>query len=175
MAKAPKAWVAGLAAAVLAACSSDDPGASYRTSPDYRAEGGDEARDTVIPGGITLFSDSAGSGREGAVAVNAFLWRAALDTLAFMPLASADPFGGVIISDWYAPPDTPSERFKVNIYILGRSLRADGLKVTVFRQTRDSADRWSDAAVGADVATEFENAVLARARELRLQAVAESG
>jgi hypothetical protein len=175
MAKAPAALIALAAALAVAGCSSDEPGASYRTSPEYRDEAGERPRDTVIPGGITLFSDSGGSGREGAVAVNAFLWRAALDTLAFMPLASADPFGGVIISDWYAPPDTPNERFKVNIYILGRALRADGLKVTVFRQTRDAMDRWTDAAVGAEVATEFENAVLARARELRLQAVAESG
>ena len=76
--------------------------------------------------------------------MNAFLWRASLDTIAFMPLASADPFGGVIITDWYAPPETPDERFKVNIYILGRILRADGLKVSVFRQTRDAGGQWRD-------------------------------
>src|SRR5262245_46903505 len=93
--------------------------------------------------GLSLFGNSKGDGSEGAVAVNAYLWRASLDTVAFMPLASADPFGGVIISEWYSPPETPEERFKVTIYILGRALRADGLKVSVFRQTHDPQGRWN--------------------------------
>ncbi|MCB2109084.1 MAG: DUF3576 domain-containing protein [Rhodobacteraceae bacterium] len=169
------ATLAVAAAAFLSGCSSSDPGATYRTSPEYRAEtGGATAENDKMFGGLNLFSDSPGDGRTGPVAVNAYLWRASLDTVAFMPLASADPFGGVIITDWFAPPATPDERFKVNIYILGRDLRADGLKVTVFRQTRDLADRWSDAVVGSEVSTEFENAVLSRARELRLSSVAES-
>jgi hypothetical protein len=168
-----------LTAFLLAGCGGDNaPADSYRTSPDYRAQNPGEAenRETVFGGGvpgINLFGSDK-EGRDGAVAVNAFLWRAALDTAAFMPLASADPFGGVIISDWYAPPETPDERFKINVYIIGRTLRADGLKVSVFRQTQDPQGRWADAPVGADVATEFENAVLSRARQLRLQAVAEN-
>jgi hypothetical protein len=167
---------AGLALA-LGGCGGGEQADSYRTSPEYRAQNPGEAenRETIFGGrglGINLFGGDK-DGRDGAVAVNAFLWRAALDTVAFMPLASADPFGGIIITDWYAPPETPDERFKVNVYILGRALRADGLKVSVFRQVQDAQGRWADAAVGADVATEFENAVLARARQLRLQAVAE--
>ena len=154
-----------IVAVLLSACSSSD---TAQVSPDYA-----DAAPPGGGGGITLFGDSDGGGEDGAVAVNAFLWRASLDTLAFMPLASADPFGGVIITDWYAPPETPDERFKVNVYILGRALRADGLKVSVFRQTEGPGGRWLDAVVGADVATEFENAVLTRARELRLQAVSE--
>ena len=178
-ARISKTWLtAGLLVAVLTGCSSDKaPSDSYRTSPDYRAQNPAEANkaDTVFAGvpGINLFGSDK-EGRDGAVAVNAFLWRAALDTAAFMPLASADPFGGVIISEWYAPPETPDERFKINVYIIGRTLRADGLKVSVFRQTQDPQGRWADAPVGADVATEFENAVLSRARQLRLQAVAET-
>jgi len=156
----------------LGSCSllgSQQKGEDYQTSPDYQNNKSGEG--SVFEGGITLFGVSDGRGTEGAVAVNAFLWRASLDTISFMPLSSADPFGGVIISDWYSPPETPDERFKVNVYILGRVLRADGLKVSVFRQTRSETDRWQDAAVGADVATEFEDAVLTRARQLRMQAV----
>jgi hypothetical protein len=156
----------------VSACSGDDnKGSSYRTSPEFRSE----AAPSESGLGITLFGESNSQGTEGAVAVNAFLWRAALDTISFMPLASADPFGGVVITDWYAPPETPGERFKVNIYILGRSLRADGLKVSVFRQLEDAAGRWTDAPVGADVPGEFEESVLTRARQLRMQAVIENG
>ena len=99
--------------------------------------------------------------------VNAYLWRATLDTLNFMPLASADPVGGVVISDWYAAPDKPDEHMKVTVYILDRRLRADAVKVNVFRQTRNAAG-WTDAAVNPDTGIKLENAILARARELRL-------
>jgi len=104
----------------------------------------------------------------GALGVNAYLWRGALDTLAFMPLASADPFGGVIITDWYEPPAGQGERFKATAYILGRQLRADGVKVSIFRQT-NSNGRWVDASVSPVTTSEIENKVLARARELRSQ------
>ena len=89
-------------------------------------------------------------------------------TIQFMPLASADPFGGVIITDWYSASDNANERMKVTIYILDRRLRADGIKVAVFRQTRTADGRWADAQVNPDTATKLEDAILTRARELRL-------
>lgn len=106
------------------------------------------------------------------VAVNSYLWHATLDTVSFMPLASADPFGGVIITDWYSPPDAQSERFKVNILILGRDLRADGLRCTVFRQKRDAGGEWVEAAVDPKTGTDLENAILNRARQMRLSTAA---
>lgn len=105
-----------------------------------------------------------------AVGVNSYLWHATLDTLSFMPLASADPFGGVIITDWYSAPQDPNERMKLTIYILDRRLRADGLRIAVFRQAH-GADGWVDAQVNADTSTKLEDAILTRARELRLAAV----
>jgi uncharacterized protein DUF3576 len=114
-------------------------------------------------GGAT--SISAGGSR--TLGVNSYLWHATLDTLSFIPLASADPFGGVVITDWYSAPEAPNERMKVTVYILDRSLRADGLKVAVFRQTK-AADGWADAQVAADTSTKLEDAILTRARELRL-------
>jgi hypothetical protein len=84
-----------------------------------------------------------------------------------MPLASADPVGGIIISDWYAAPEKPDEHVKVNVYILDKRLRADALKVTVFRQVR-GATGWTDAQVNPDTGVKLENAILSRARELRL-------
>ena len=84
-----------------------------------------------------------------------------------MPLASADPFGGVIITEWYSPPNTPNERLKVTIYILDQRLRADGIRIAVFRQTR-SNEGWVDSPVNPDTATKLEDSILTRARELRL-------
>ncbi len=104
-----------------------------------------------------------------AIGVNAYLWRATLDTLSFMPLASADPFGGVIITDWWQPPSSPGERFKATAYVLGRELRADAIRVSIFRQVRGDNGQWVDAPVAQSTTGEIENKVLARARALRTQ------
>ena len=111
-------------------------------------------------------------GAENAnLGVNSFLWRATLDTLAFMPLASADPYGGTIITDWYSNPEAPSERFKVTVFILDTRLRADGLKVTVYKETRGVGGGWVTANTAAQTETDIQNAILTKARQLRLSNV----
>jgi len=102
------------------------------------------------------------------IGVNSFLWRATLDTLGFMPLTSADPFGGVIITDWYEDPKAKGERFKVNALILDKSLRADGVKITLFKQKLDEHGTWRDTEVPPNMAHDLEDTILTRARELRL-------
>ncbi|MEX2631764.1 MAG: DUF3576 domain-containing protein [Tistlia sp.] len=156
----------------LVACSAADPNTTY---PRSRPGGGatyEESESLFGPGGLNLFGggkeqpgfDGGGTG----IGVNAFLWRASLDTLSFMPLASADPFGGVIITEWYTPEQSARERFKVNIFILGRELRADGVRASVFRQVRDEAGVWADAPASEETNTEMEDAILTRARQLRI-------
>ena len=124
--------------------------------------------DSFVFGPGDRSSDETGTG--SGIAVNGYLWRASLDTMSFMPLSSADPFGGVIVTDWYVPPESPNERFKVQIYILDRQLRADGVRVTVFRQVRSGYDNWIEAEVKAETRAELENAILTRARQLRIDA-----
>ena len=102
--------------------------------------------------------------------VNSYLWRASLETLDFMPLTTSDPFGGVIITDWYANPEVPDERFKANVYILDANLRADALKTSIFKQVR-TGNSWADASVDADTSRQIENAILTRARELYIATV----
>jgi hypothetical protein len=101
----------------------------------------------------------------GGLSVNAVLWRASLETLSFMPLASADPIGGVIISDWYNDPAATNERVKVNLIISGLELRADALRASLFRETlRDG--RWVATATSVAAARQLENIILTRARDL---------
>ena len=121
--------------------------------------------------GLVLFgNDKKTAGDQGGtgLGVNAYLWRGTLDTLSFMPLVSADPFGGVIITDWYQPASASGERFKATAYILGRQLRADGIRIAIFRQVQQGG-QWIDAPVASSTTGEIENKVLARARELRAQ------
>lgn len=126
--------------------------------------------------GLQIFGggEETSSGGNG-IGVNSFLWRASLDTLSFIPLLSADPFGGVIITDWYTAAETPNERFKVTTYILDKRLRADGLKVAVFRQVRDANGDWVDLAAQKDTSVKLENAILIRARQLRISTIEAEG
>ena len=109
--------------------------------------------------GITIFGTgnseaaqqaAAAASGSGGIGVNAYLWRGALETINFMPLASADPFGGLIITDWYQPAGLTDERLKVHVLILDRSLRADGVQVSVFRQLRDARGDWVDEPVDTE-------------------------
>jgi len=122
-------------------------------------------------GGVDLLNlggDSGKSAENTGIGVNGFLWRATLDTVSFMPIASADPFGGVIITDWYSAPGNPNERVKLNIFIRDRDLRADGVKVSVFRQVRSSSGGWTDASVAVATSGSLENSILTKARQIKL-------
>lgn len=132
-------------------------------------------RGSLLGGDGLVFStrDRDSGGQATGIGVNSYLWRASLDTVSFMPVASADPFGGTILTDWYSPPDTPGERFKVNVYILDRDLRSDGVRVSVFRQEQDDTGNWRDATVSGETAREMENAILTRARQMRVGQTAE--
>jgi hypothetical protein len=130
-------------------------------------------RETVFgEGGLNFFSDKKGDvNNGGGLGVNSYLWRASLDTISFMPVNSADPFGGVIITDWHAPEASPNERLKLNVYILGKSLRADGIRVSVFRQVLGSDRVWRDAIVPESTKVKIEDSILTRARQIRNQTV----
>jgi hypothetical protein len=104
--------------------------------------------------------------RMTTIGVNAYLWRAALDTLSFAPLLQADANTGVIITDWYANPQSPTERVKVTASILDQDLRADALRVTASRQVNQSGT-WVNAPVSAATVQKLEDIILTRARDLR--------
>ena len=165
------ALLAVLFATALAACTGEDTVYPQQAQRKGGATYG-QPQSVFGEGGLNLFGGSdkplEEQGGSGGIGVNSYLWRASLDTISFMPLASADPFGGVIITDWYTPPESQTERFKVNVYILGRDLRADGIRAAVFRQKSDSQGGWVDAKVDQQTATDLENAILTRARQLRI-------
>ena len=160
---------------LLAACGLDvKPDYIDKRGDDYKYESdrAAEKNNSIFGGesGFNLLDLGKGKANEGGggIGVNSYLWRASLDTIAFMPLASADPFGGVIITDWYSPPEAPQERYKMSVYILGRELRADGVKVAVFRQRLNGGGGWADSAINKDTAINLENQILSRARQLRV-------
>ncbi len=160
--------LSGLAVILLATTVSCAPLKTTQTGvpmseDDLKRKRNEDIEDSVFS---NVFSSSNGATQGGGIGVNSFLWRATLDTISFMPLITADAFGGVILTDWRASLDAPNERFKMNIYILGRQLRADGVRVSVFRQVLDN-NVWRDANVPAETMTKVEDAILSRARQLR--------
>lgn len=157
----------------LTACSGVESEAKYPTGADRAATDGDiyaEAPSIFGPDGLSILGgrddNEDGSGATG-IGVNSYLWRAALDTVSFMPLASADPFGGVILTDWYSPEGITNERLKANVFIMGRKLRSDGIRVRLFKQER-SRGEWVDVNASSDSVRQLEDAVLTRARQLRV-------
>lgn len=130
----------------------------------------------LVAGGILALGLSAcgGGNKEKpiedqtyAISVNGYLWRAALDTLSFMPMAQVDGASGTILTEWYVNPDVPTERLKVAVYVLDRRLSADSVTVNTFREVAQ-ASGWVSAPVREGTAQKIEEAILRRARELRL-------
>lgn len=165
----PAGVVAGLLS--LSACS----GVKTTTPTVNNYEAGTVGTAPSGAGGLgTLFTfgkgaASSSNGPGSSIQVNAFLWRAALDTLSFMPMASADPFGGVIITDWYSPPSAPDTRFKANAYILSKTLTASAIQVSVFEQVLQGG-QWVDTPADPAIANGLENRILARAADLQAAA-----
>ncbi len=115
-------------------------------------------------------ADMAAS-RVTQIGVNAYLWRAALDTISFMPLLQTDSNGGVIVTDWYSNPNNTAERMKLTVSILDQDLRADALRVAASRQV-SQAGGWADAPVEAATVQKLEEIILTKARDLRRNAIA---
>ena len=118
---------------------------------------------------ITGTEENKGSNNGGGIGVNTFLWRATLDTLSFMPLISADPFGGVIITDWHTGSEESKEKFKVVAYIIGTELRVDGIKISIFKKIKNESGLWVDKKSGKILQNKVEDAILTKARKYKIQ------
>lgn len=126
------------------------------------------SRDLTAPRNHLLAEDRGASGGEDTLkgGVNAYLWRATLDTLSFMPVATADAEAGIILTDWYTPPATHDERFKITAFILDRRLRSDALRLSVFRQAKQDGE-WVDTPTAGNTGSDIAARILSRARKLR--------
>ena len=140
--------------------------------PAGRAAGGSVFGDEGASISNLMSGEAFGLGRDepegDALPVNRFLWQASLDTLSFLPLASTDPFTGVIATDWGAAPNRPDERFKVTAYMLSPALSASSLRVAVYREVRSPTGVWVPAAVDPETPRKLEDAILTRARQIRI-------
>ncbi|MCK5285117.1 MAG: DUF3576 domain-containing protein [Alphaproteobacteria bacterium] len=160
---------------LLTGCSNIEKEAKYPTGYDRSSIGGDiyAKPDSIFGGdGMKIFGGKDNENEDGAsgIGVNSFLWRASLDTISFMPLASADPFGGVILTDWYSSEEAKDERFKINAFILGRQLRSDGIRVRIFKQVYKN-NTWRDVTPAEGTAHQLEDTILTRARQLRIASI----
>ncbi|MEA1938484.1 MAG: DUF3576 domain-containing protein [Pseudomonadota bacterium] len=163
-------FVPALALLFLSGCSGIETKARYPVKHSDNTISYEKQDSIFGKEGLTLFDTGKDKASGSDITVNAYLWRATLDTVSFMPISGADPRGGVVLTDWYGPdPNTP-ERFKINVFILDSVLRADGIRVSVFRQVQGPMGQWRDATVAVGTARTLEDTILTRARQLKIAA-----
>lgn len=147
-------------------------GAAHQSVDDDDLLSKSERRDKKVERlfGDSMFKlgDNTDKNKGNGIGVNQYLWRAALDTVSFMSLRSVDPFGGVIITEWYSTPENPQERIKVDILIMDRQIRSDSVRVSIHKQKLDKQKNWVDTNVDPKSITEMEDAILTRARQLKI-------
>lgn len=174
--------LAAIVCGLIAGCESLDFETKESTAernqdnPDELGQLGplDKKRPGLGGGSGFLLSGGDKESQGAQLPVNKYLWRGTLDTLSFLPLSSTDPYGGVIVTDWGAAPDSPSERFKVTAYITSAALKPQSLNIVVNRQRRSRDGGWVAAPVADDTKRSLEDAILTRARQLR-SAAGDSG
>lgn len=155
----------------LAACGGTVEKADPNPTPHDMKDGpglfsGDDG--DILKGLLKGIGEKKKESLASSLAVNPYLWRSSLETVSFMPITQADSSGGVIVTDWYSNPNNSDERVKLNVYILGRSLMAQNLKVKVFKQVKASGG-WKDAEADEVVERQMEETILTSARALRIK------
>ena len=186
MGRAARLCIVVIAGTLVLGCSGDGnyaaedptgprPGPRRKSNPDYD-------RSVFGEDGLSIGNVRSGAGgildggdEKARLPVNKYLWQGALDTLSFLPLASSDPFTGVIATEWGATPEAQGERLKVTAYILNPGLTAAALKVAVYREVLSDTGVWTPAPVSADTARQLEDAILTRARQIRIAELEDGG
>ena len=157
---------------ILSACGAQ----VERNYKDYHPEVGEDLRNSKMSSIITKSDEpvviygnkkSSSGSNSGSGMANSYLWKASLENISFMPLVSSDSNGGAIITDWYASPESPNEQFKFNIFILSSELQITSIKVTAFKQVRNSSGQWQSAKVGSELARNVEDNILRKAIALQ--------
>jgi len=117
----------------LNACNGKLPGADARK---YPADPKKRVAQNVAEGRGFRLMDTMGRNNGGVFefASSNELWRASLDTIDFMPLASVNYSGGIIITDWYSTDQTSNESIKISIRFLTNEIRSDSLDIKVFNK-----------------------------------------
>ncbi len=155
--------------ALLASCASEPKHKKDKQKPAVPQTPRERRNEKM---GGTIFDEplftTAPKKAESSIGINSYLWKSTLDALAFMPKQSTDPFGGTVITEWWSPIETPKERLKIEVVILGRELRSDALRVSIFRQKKDAKNQWVEQAVDPKTIARFEETILAGARKIRL-------
>ena len=143
------------------AAQMDDAENRLRTGGGLFGKGGLEIIDTDK-------KDKSGGVATIGMPINPYLWRGSLEIIDFMPLLSANPFAGVIITDWYTDQNNKNQRCKLNIFIKGVAMTTNNLKVNSFCQTLSENNNWIDEKVDNNNNRQLENAILNEAKKIKL-------
>jgi len=161
----------------LACCSSIELGEPPPPAPDpmekeqLKLQNNQKEGKSLVDGLLdSVLPDNKGS---TGIGVNTYLWRATLETLSFMPLSSADPFGGVIVTDWYSKNEAPNEKYKIVAYIIGTQLRVDALKINVFKKIKNENGDWIDQESHSEMSLNIEDSILTKAKQYRMANIEE--
>jgi Domain of unknown function (DUF3576) len=153
---------------LISGCSGDYTPKEGQEAPIGREEARKTDFGKLFGDDLLMFGDTKkyDPGQGATSRVNYYLWQASLTLLSFMPLASSDAAGGVVVTDWHATADRPTERIKVTVKITDRVLRADALHVTINKQVKRGGD-WVSVTSDPKVAQEMEDLILTKARDLK--------
>ena len=149
-----------LSSIILSSCNGKFPGADARKYPDDPEL---RVKKNLEEGRGFRLSDSMGKSRGGGVfefASSNGLWKASLDTIDFMPLASVNYSGGIIITDWYSTDKNSNESIKISIRFLTNEIRSDAINIKVFNKKCITPTNCITTEKQGDINTELKTKIL---------------
>jgi hypothetical protein len=155
---------------LLYGCNGKLPGADARKFP---ADPALRVKKNLEEGRGFKLNDMLKSGKKAGVfefASSNELWRASLDVIDFMPLASVNYSGGIIITDWYSNERSQNESIKITIRFLTNEIRSDALNIKVFtRKCKESLINCKYIDSNKSLVAELKKEILKRATKFQLE------
>ena len=148
----------GIAMFALSSCGPPGDARKYPPNPDARVKKNlEEGR------GFRLDNLTKKKGGDFMFASANELWRASLDTIDFMPLASVNYSGGIIITDWYSDGNNIDESLKISIRFLTNEVRADALDIKVFYKKCNQVANCKISEKSGSLVAELKKEILSKA------------
>jgi len=150
---------------ILSSCVKLPGGDARKNPPDPKKR---VAKNLSEGKGFTLSRDALKRGSTNfEFASSNELWRASLDTIDFIPLASANYSGGILITDWYSEDNSSNESIKITIRFLTNEIRSDALEITVFNKLCSTNENCKVMQTDTKIKNELKVAILKKATKYK--------
>ena len=156
---------------ILSSCSNKpNKEENIGTQERFEPSAYERAKNFAEKNPVTLFGkDSKDKNTNFDFSTSNVLWRASLKTLDFIPLATVDYSGGIIITDWYSEGKSMQEQIKIQVRFFSTELRSDSVQVTSYKKICEINNVCSNISGNENFNKEIKDLIINTARQIKIE------